>query len=97
MIHPCKGDAYVFSRVVKGARDVAKVEMNYTRVAKTNPTIELRYNWSCPSKKICFELGEGDVALGRGIIARGHDFESSMKPSKSYKNRKDVNWSHYAR
>ena len=40
---------YVFLRVVQAARDVAEVEMNYTRVAETDPTIALRGNWSCLS------------------------------------------------
>ena len=67
--------------------------MNYTKVAETDATIVLRSNWSCLSRRIWFELGEGDAASGGVIIARVHDFEQSMKPSKSYLNRRSVNWS----
>ena len=81
MIHPCEGEAYIFSRVVQVARDVAEVKMNYTRVADTNTTIALRSNWSCLSQRIWSELGEGDVASGRVIIVGEHAFEPSMKPS----------------
>ena len=71
------------------------VEINCTRVANTDPTIALRNNWSLLSQRIWFGFGEGDEALGRVINARGHDFEPSTKPSKSYPNRRDVNWSHH--
>ena len=49
MIRSHPGEAYVFARVDHAARDVVEVEINYTRVAKTNPTIALRNNWSCLS------------------------------------------------
>ena len=39
-----KGEAYIFSKVVHAAQDVVAVEINCTRVAKTNPTIALRSN-----------------------------------------------------
>ena len=43
-MRPREGEAYVFSRVVHTARDVMEVEINYTRVADTNPIIALRSN-----------------------------------------------------
>ena len=46
IICPCKGEAYVFSRVVHTTRDVVVVEINCTRVAYMDPTIALRSNWS---------------------------------------------------
>ena len=61
------------------------------RVAETDLTIALKSNWSCMSQKIWSEFGEGDVASGRVIIAGGHDFESSTKPTKSYPNMRDGN------
>ena len=70
--------------------------MNYSRVAQTNPTIALRSNWSCLSQKIWSRLGEGDATSGKVIIAGGHGFESSTKPSKSYSNMRYVNWSRHA-
>ena len=69
--------------------------MNYTRVANTDTTIAFRSNWSCLSQRIWFGFGEGDAALGRVIITRRHGFEPSTKPSKSYPNRREVNWSHH--
>ena len=41
------------------------------------------------------QIQGGDVASGRVISARGHVFEPSTKPSKSYPNSRDVNWSHH--
>ena len=52
MIHPRKGEAYVFSRVVQVAREVVEVEMNCTRVADKSPTMALRSNWSCRIQRI---------------------------------------------
>ena len=95
MIHSCEGETYVFSGVVQAAQDVVEVEMNYTRVVETDPTIALRSNWSCLSQRIWSRLGEGDAASNRVIIAEGHDFEPSTKPSKSYPNRRDMNWSRH--
>ena len=96
MIRPHEEEAYVYSRVVHVAREVVEVEINCTRVIETDPTITLRSNWSCLSQRIWFEFGEGDATSGRVIIVEGHDFESSStKPSKSYPNRRDVNWSHH--
>ena len=63
---------------------MAEVEMNCTRVAETDLTIALRNNWSCLSQRIWSGLGEGDGTSGKVIIAGGHDFEPSTKPSKSY-------------
>ena len=70
---------------------MVEVEINYTRVVETNPKIALRSNWSCMSQRIWFGFGKGDTTSGKVIIARGHDFESSTKPSKSYLNKRDVN------
>ena len=67
--------------------------MNCTRVVDTDLTIALRSNWSCLSQRIWFRLGEGDATSSRVIITGGHDFETSTKPSKSYPNMRDVNWS----
>ena len=67
--------------------------MNCSRVVETDPTIALINNWSCLSQIIWSEFGEGDVASGRVIITGGHGFESLTKPSKSYPNMRDVNWS----
>ena len=67
--------------------------MTCTSVAETNPTIVLRRNWFYLIQRIWFELGEGEVALGRVIIVGGHDFEPSTKPRKSYPVIRDVNWS----
>ena len=75
---------------------MAEVEINCTRVVEMDPTITLRSNWSCWSQRIWFGLGEGDATSGRVIIAGGHGFESSTKPSKSYLNKRDVNWSCHA-
>ena len=97
MIRLHEGEAYVFSRVVQAARDVAKVEMNYTRVIETNPTIALRSNWSCLSQRIWSGLGEGDAISSRVIIVEGHGFESSMETSKSYLDMRDVDWSCHAK
>ena len=72
-----------------------EVEINYTRVADTNPTITLRNNWSCRSKRIWSEFREGDATSSRVIITEGHDFESSTKPSKSHMNMRDMNWSYH--
>ena len=69
--------------------------MTCTRVVETDPTIALRSNWSCLSYRIWLRLGEGEVALGRVIIVGGHDFKPSTKPSKSYSNRINVNWSRH--
>ena len=69
--------------------------MNYIRVVKTNPTIALRSNWSCLSQRIWSGLGEGNVLSDRVIIIGGHGFEPSIKPSKSYSNKRDVNWSRH--
>ena len=55
------------------------VEINCTRVAITNPTIALRNNWSCLSKRIWSGFGEGDATSGRVISVEGHGFEPSMK------------------
>ena len=96
MICPYEEEAYVFSRVVQAARDMVEVEMNCTTVAETDPTIALRSNWSCLSHRIWSGLREGNEALGRVIIPEGHDFDPLTKPSKSYSNRKYVNWSHHA-
>ena len=63
--------------------------MNSTRVADTNPTIALRSNWSCLSERIWSGLGEGDATSDIVIIAGGHDFNPSTKPSKSYPNRRN--------
>ena len=98
MIRPCEGEAYVFSRVVHVVRYVVAVEINCTRVAKMDPTIALRSNWSCLSQRIWSKFGEGDVASGR-VISVGHGkdgFESSTKPSKSCPNRRDMNSSFHA-
>ena len=73
-----------------------EVEINCTRVAETDPTITLRSYWSCLSQRIWSGFGEGDAASGRVIIASGHDFEPSTRPSKSYPNRRDANWSRHA-
>ena len=60
MICPCKGEEYVFSREVHAARDVVAIEINYTRVENTDPTITLmRSNWSCLSPRIWLDLGRG--------------------------------------
>ena len=91
-----EGESYVFSRVVEAIRDVAEVEMNCNRVADTDPTIAFRSNWSCLSQRIWSKLGEEDATSGRVIIARGHSFDPSTKPSKSYPSRKDENWSRQA-
>ena len=72
------------------------VEINCTIVANTDPTMALRSNWSCLSQRIWFGFWEGDATSGRVISAEGHEFEPSTKPSKSYANRRDVNWSCYA-
>ena len=60
-------------------------------VADTDSIIALRSNCSCHSQRIWSKFGEGEVALGRVIIARGRDLEPSMKLSRSYSNRRDVN------
>ena len=93
MIRLRKGEAYVFSTVVYATQDVVVVEINFIRVADKDPTIALRSNWSCLSQRIWlwFEFEEGDATSGRVISARGHNFESSTKPSKSYPNRRYVN------
>ena len=96
MIRQHKGEAYVCSRIVYGAQEVVEVEINCTRVVETDPTIALRSNWSCLSKRIWSRFGEGGVALGRIIIVGGQDFERSTKPSKSCPNRRDVNRSCHA-
>ena len=36
------------------------------------------------------------MASGRVIIAEGHSFEPSTKPSKSSPNMREVNWSRHA-
>ena len=92
MIHSCEGEAYVFSRAVHATRDVVAIEINYTKVANTDTTITLRSNWSCLSQRIWFQFGEGNATSVRVISAEGHDFELLAKPSKSYLNRRDVNW-----
>ena len=91
-----KGEAYVCSRVVHVAREAVEVEINYTRVVETDPTIALRSNWSCLSKRIWSGFGEGDATSNRVIIFGGHNFKPSTKPSKSYPNRRDVSWSCHA-
>ena len=91
MNSPYEGEAHVFSRVVQFAQDVEKVEMNCTRVAEMDLTIELRSNWSCLSQRIWSGFGEGDATSGRVIIDRRQGFEPSSKPRKSYPNRRDVN------
>ena len=48
-------------------------------------------------QRIWSELGEGDATSGKVIIIEGHDFDQSTKLSKSYLNKRDVNWSHHAR
>ena len=90
-----KGKANVCSRVVLTTREVVEVEINCARMVEMDLTIALRSNWSCLSKRIWSRFGEGDTASGRVIIAGGHDFELSRKPSKSYSNRRDVNWSYH--
>ena len=70
--------------------------MNCTKVADTDSTIALRSNWSCLSQGVWSGLGEGDVASASFVIVQGHNFDLSTKPSKSYPNRRDVNWSHQA-
>ena len=72
MSRPCEGEAYVFSKVVQVSRDVAEVQTNYTRIAKTDPTIALRSNQSCLSQIIWSGLGKGDAALDKVIIVGGH-------------------------
>ena len=72
------------------------VEINCTRVVDTDLTISLRSSWSCLSQRIWSKFGEGDAASCRVISVEGHDFEPSTKPSKSYSNRREVNWSHHA-
>ena len=61
---------------------------------RPNNCIEKQLVLSEPENMIRFRKGE--AALGRIIIARGHNFESSTKPSKSYPNRRDVNWNRHA-
>ena len=95
MIRLHEGEAYVFLRVDHAARDVVEVEINCTRVGDTDPKIALRSNWSCLSQKIWSGFGEGDAVSDKVIIARGHNFELLMKPSKSYPNKRDVNWSRH--
>ena len=95
MIRLRKGKAYTCSRVVNAAQEVVEVDINYTKVAETDPTIELRSNWSCLSQRIWSRFGEGDAASGKVIIAGRHGFKPSKKPSKSYLNRRDVNWSYH--
>ena len=73
-----------------------EVKINCTKVAYTNLTIALRSNWCCLSLRIWSRFEEGDAALSRVIIAKGHDFELSKKPSKSYSNWRNVNWSCHA-
>ena len=85
MIRPRKEEAYVFSRVVYVARDVVEVEINCTKVENTDPTIALRNNWSYLSQRIWSRFGKGDATSGKVIIIGGHDFEPSMKSSKSYR------------
>ena len=96
MIRLREGEAYVFSRVVHATRDVEEVEINCTRVADTDPTIALRSNWSCLSQRIWSGFREGDEASSRVIISEGHGFEPYTKPSKSYQNIRDMNWSRHA-
>ena len=95
MIRQREGEAYVFSRVVRVAQDVEEVEMNCTRVVDMDPIIALRSNWFCLSQRIWSKFREGNAASSRVIIAGGHDFEPLTKPSKSYPNRRDMNWSHH--
>ena len=97
MIRLCEGEAYVYSRVIHAAREVVEVEINYTRVEKTDLTIALRSNWSYLSLRIWSGYGEGDAAPGKVIIFEGHSFESSTKPSKLYSNMRDVNCSRHAK
>ena len=78
-------------------REVVEVEINCTRVAKKDPTIALRRISSCLSQRIWSGFGEGDTTSGVVIIAGGHGFEPSTKSSKSYPNRRDMNWSHHAK
>ena len=59
---------------------MAEVEINYTKVADTDPTIALRSKWSCLSQRIRSRLGEGEKASGRVIFAGGQDFEPSTIP-----------------
>ena len=68
-----------------------EIEINCTRVVDTDPIIELRSNWSCWSQIIWSGFGKRTSVSDRVIIARGHGFELSTKPSKSYLNRRDVN------
>ena len=72
------------------------IKINCTRVVDTDLTIALRSNWSFSSHRIWSGFWEGDAASGRVISAGGHGFEPSTKPSKSYPNRRDVNWSRHA-
>ena len=95
MIRPHDGKTNVFFRVVHATQDVVVVEINCIRVVNTNPTISLRSNWSCLSQRIWFGFGERDVASGKVISVGGHNFELLTKPSKSYPNRRDVNYSHH--
>ena len=74
-----------------------ELKINYTRVVETDPTNAMKSNWSRLSQRIWSGFGEGDLALGRVIIVGWHSFELSIKPSKSYPNRRDVNWSHHAK
>ena len=92
MIFLRKEEAYILLRVVQATRDVVEVELKCTRVADKDPTIALRSNWSFLSQRIWSGFREGHATSGRVIIARGHDFESSVKPNKSYPNRRDMNW-----
>ena len=95
MIRPREEETYVFSRVFHAARDVVAIDIKCTRVTDTDPTIVLRSNWCCLRQRIWFGFGKGDVASGRVISAGGHNFKSSTKPSKSFPNMRDVNWSRH--
>ena len=70
-------------------------EINCIRVADKDPTIALRSNWSCLSQRIWFGFRERDVTSGKVITVGGNDFELLTKPSKSYPNRRDVNYSRH--
>ena len=72
-----------------------EVEITCTRVADTDPRIALRSNWSCRSQRIWSRFREGDATSGKVIGSGGHGYEPSTKPSKSYPNRRDVNWNHH--
>ena len=72
-----------------GGRD----KLHYGGRYRPNNCIEKQLVLSKP--KIWLGFGERDVASGKVINARGHAFELLTKPSKSYPNRRDVNYSRH--